>query len=57
MTTPMDEYGDEHDTDADVNSEDAVVETADEYGPEPEPEPLPAPAEITDQNPGHQEQQ
>lgn len=44
----MGEFGDEPNV-ADINDDEAVVETADEYGIEPEPANVPAPEDVPQQ--------
>jgi hypothetical protein len=49
----MDEFGDEQDVDADLNAEDAEVETAEEYAYVEPSTDVPAPGDdVPDQNPG-----
>lgn len=52
MPAVMDEFGDEQDVDADLNAEDAEVETAEEYGYVEPSTDVPAPDDVEDQNPG-----
>ena len=53
MPAVMDEFGDEEEVDADLNAEDAEVETAGEYGYEEPSTDVPAPDDgVPDQNPG-----
>jgi hypothetical protein len=49
----MNEFGDEDQVDADLNAEDAEVETAEEYGYVEPSTDVPAPDDdVEDQNPG-----
>lgn len=53
MPAVMDEFGDEQDVDADLNAEDAEVESAEEYGYVEPSTDVPAPEDdVPDQNPG-----